>query len=317
MQNKQFSKILSSIMIIFSILALSCAGEKDGGSELITENDKVSYGIGTQIATGLKDNKIEINPEILCKALIAAFNDNPLEFSESEITETLTAFQEKMAASQGNDSTAVATQDEIDPELKDKVSYCIGVQIGSSLRGNSMDIDSGILSSGFLDKYEGKELKITEAEIEEVLKNFQERMAAQQQEIYNKMLVENLAAASAFLAENAKKAGVTTLPDSLQYEVVKEGSGPNPTLEDTVRAHYSGTFLDGTEFDSSYKKNEPIKFAVGQMIPGWKIIIPLMKAGSHWKVYIPSALGYGERGSQRVPPNSLLIFEIELLEIVK
>ena len=300
-------------MITLSFLALSCADD----TELKTENDKVSYGIGTQIATGLKANKIDINPEKLCKALKDAYDNKPLELSESEITETLTNFQKIMIARQGKDSTAVATGDEIDPELKDKVSYCIGVQIGSSFKGENFDINPGILSSGLKDAYESKPLKLPESEIAEVLENFQKKMMAQQEEAYNKVVAENLAASSAFLAENARKPGVTTLPDSLQYEVIKEGSGPHPALEDTVRAHYSGTLLDGTEFDSSYKLEKPIKFSVGQMIPGWREIIPLMRAGSHWKVYIPPALGYKEAGSGRIPPNSLLIFEIELLEIVK
>ena len=117
--------------------------------------------------------------------------------------------------------------------------------------------------------------------------------------------------------ENAKKPGVVTLPDSLQYVVLTEGNGPIPKENNTVKVHYRGFLADGTEFDSSYKRNQPAEFPLDGVIPGWTEALKLMKTGAKWRIFLPPSLGYGPRGNQTIPPNSLLIFEIELLEIVK
>ena len=120
------------------------------------------------------------------------------------------------------------------------------------------------------------------------------------------------------MAENAKKPGITALGDSLQYEVIKEGTGPKPKETSTVKVHYRGTLIDGTEFDSSYSKGEPTEFLLNRVIPGWTQAMQLMKTGAHWKVYIAPRLAYGKSSrNPTIPPNSLLIFDIELLEIVK
>ena len=127
---------------------------------------------------------------------------------------------------------------------------------------------------------------------------------------------DNLIAASAFLAENARKPNITTLPDSLQYEVITEGTGAKPTTADKVNVHYHGTLLDGTVFDSSVERGEPIEFNLNGVIPGWTEVIQLMKTGAKWRVFIPPNLAYGPSGRPGIPPNALLTFEIELLGIV-
>ena len=226
MQKAQQSKIVLSMLIIFSLTTLACGGKNGGRAELISENDKVSYTIGIQLGQNLQQQGIVINPDIL--------------------------------------------------------------------------------SSAIKDIFAGNTPLLTPEEMTTAMQNFQ-----------NGMVANNLVAASAFLAENALKPGITTLPDSLQYEVITEGTGLRPALSDTVRVHYHGTLLDGTVFDSSIERGEPVQFPVSGVIRGWTEVLQLMKTGAKWKAYIPPALAYGAPGRPGIPPNALLIFEIELLEIIE
>ena len=205
-------------------------------------------------------------------------------------------------------------------ELKndmEKVSYSIGANIGSQISQNlkmsDIEINPDILARAISDMIKGSPSLLTDEEMKAVMDKFQaEQMAANEKE-----MADNLAASSAFLYENASKDGVTTLEDSLQYEVITEGTGSLPKDTDTVRVHYRGSLLNGTEFDNSYDRGEPTQLVLNSVIRGWSEALKLMKVGSKWKVYIPPTLGYGEQGSPPViPPNSLLIFEVELLEIV-
>ena len=199
----------------------------------------------------------------------------------------------------------------------DKVSYSIGINIGTQISQNlkmgNIDFNPDLLVRAISDIVKGDPPVLTQEEMQAVMGKFQaEQMAARENE-----MADNLAAASSFLSKNALKEGVTTLEDSLQYEVITEGSGLSPKDTDTVKIHYRGTLLDGTEFDSSYSRGEPAQFGVTGVIRGWSEALKLMKVGSKWKLYIPPTLGYGQNGSPPIiPPNSLLIFEVELLEIV-
>ena len=149
-----------------------------------------------------------------------------------------------------------------------------------------------------------------------VLSDLQKRMFAVQQERLKEVSARNLEEGTAFMAQNAKKDGVKTLPSGLQYKVIKEGKGKMPKAEDTVTVNYRGTFMDGTEFDSSYKRGEPVTFQVNGVIKGWTEALQLMKEGSKWELFIPSDLAYGERGAgQTIPPNSTLIFQVELISV--
>jgi FKBP-type peptidyl-prolyl cis-trans isomerase len=200
---------------------------------------------------------------------------------------------------------------------RDKLSYCIGTQIGNQvgmgLKKDSIDVNIDILVRAFKEAYLETPPILTEDEMKQVFDKFSaDREAAQ-----TKKMADNQKNASAFIIENAKKPGIKTLPDSIQYEVMQAGTGPKPKPTDKVKVNYRGTLLDGTEFDSSYKRGTPTEFTVNRMIPGWVEVLPMMPVGSKWKIYIPPKLGYGERGAGTIPPNALLIFEIELLEIVK
>lgn len=195
-----------------------------------------------------------------------------------------------------------------------KISYTIGVQTGQGLKAGGIEIDLDMFMRGIQDVLADREPVLSATEMRQVMMDLQQRMMAKMQE----QSANNLADGEAFLDENKNKPGVKVLPSGLQYKVLKEGAGRSPNATDTVKAHYRGTLLDGTEFDSSYKRNEPTEFAVNRLIPGWTEALQLMKEGSKWELYIPPNLAYGQRGAPpRIPPNSALIFEMELLEIVK
>lgn len=199
----------------------------------------------------------------------------------------------------------------------DKVSYAIGTQLAQNFKRQGVEIKIESFIRGLKDVMAGKKLELTEQEIQQTMMSFSQRMRAQQQEKQKAEAAKGLAAGKAFLEANAKKEGVTVLPSGLQYKVIKKGTGKTPTVEDKVKTHYRGTLIDGTEFDSSYARNKPAEFATKGVIKGWTEALQLMKEGGKWQLFIPPELAYGERGNRGIPGNSTLIFEIELLEIVK
>jgi FKBP-type peptidyl-prolyl cis-trans isomerase FklB len=198
---------------------------------------------------------------------------------------------------------------------KDKLSYAMGVDWASSVRAQRVDVNVDLLVMAFKDALAGKKLSMTRDEIIATLK----RAESEQKEDFNHakaMLSEkNKKAGQALFAENLKKEDVVTLPSGLQYKVLKRGDGRKPTLEDTVVCQYRGTLLDGTEFDSSYKRNQPATVPVKGVIKGWSEALQGMPVGSKWQLFIPPQLAYGERIVGGIAPNATLIFEIELLSI--
>jgi FKBP-type peptidyl-prolyl cis-trans isomerase FklB len=205
-------------------------------------------------------------------------------------------------------------------ELKtknDTLSYCIGMNLGQNFKQQNLDIAPAILSAGIADLKDSKTL-LSQEQMMQFLTNFQQEMMAKSQAEKAAQGEVNKKAGEAFLAENAKKEGVKTLPSGLQYKVITEGTGPIPTDKDKVKTHYRGTLIDGKEFDSSYKRGEPAVFPTTGVIKGWTEALLLMKTGSKWMLYIPSGLAYGEQGAGNdIGPNATLIFEIELIGIEK
>jgi FKBP-type peptidyl-prolyl cis-trans isomerase FklB len=192
----------------------------------------------------------------------------------------------------------------------DKVSYAIGVQLGQNFKVQGIEVNVESLAQGLGDAMAGKELALSQDEIRKVMTSFQQRMMAKQG-------AKNLAEGKAFLEANKTKEGVKVLPSGLQYKVIREGTGKTPTVDGKVKTHYRGTLINGTEFDSSYKRNKPAEFPVRGVIKGWTEALLLMKEGAKWELYIPANLAYGERGRPSIPPNSTLVFEIELLEVLE
>ena len=201
-------------------------------------------------------------------------------------------------------------------DQKDKESYSFGYQFGQNLKSQGVDLNLDIYTSGIRDALGGKEPRMSQEEIRATIGELQKRvMAARQKELKEKAEM-NLAEGKAFLDENKKKEGVKTLPSGLQYKVLVEGSGKTPKATDTVTVHYRGTLINGSEFDSSYKKGQPTTFRVNGVIRGWSEALQLMKGGSKWQLFIPPELAYGEGGAGgQIPPNSALIFEVELISI--
>jgi FKBP-type peptidyl-prolyl cis-trans isomerase len=199
---------------------------------------------------------------------------------------------------------------------KEKISYIIGTDIGKNLKKQSIDVNPDLLFKGIKDAFAGDKFLLTDQEIQEVMGAFQQEMMAKQSEKTSKLAAANKKEGEAFLDANKKKDSVITLPSGLQYKVVVEGTGKMPTVTDTVTTHYRGTLVDGTEFDNSYKRGEPATFPVTGVIAGWTEGLQHMKAGSKWKLYIPSNLAYGDRGAgQLIGPGATLIFDIELISV--
>lgn len=204
------------------------------------------------------------------------------------------------------------------PELKtprERLSYALGADIGNNLKRQEIDVDPKLLAAGIADAIVGKSALSTN-QIREVMMEFRNQMMAKMQAKQEEESKKAQAAGEAFLAANAKKDGVKTTPSGLQYKVVKAGSGKSPTASDTVKVHYHGTLPDGTVFDSSVDRGEPVTFPVNGVIPGWTEALQLMKVGDKWQLVIPSKLAYGEQGAgDKIAPNSVLVFDVELLGI--
>jgi FKBP-type peptidyl-prolyl cis-trans isomerase len=199
---------------------------------------------------------------------------------------------------------------------KDKQSYAIGMNIGATMRRQSVDIDPAILERGLNDALAGGKTLLTEDEAKAVMTSLQAEVRKAQEEKAQVAADTNKKEGDAFLAENKTKEGVVALPSGLQYKVLTEGSGPKPTANDSVVCNYRGTLLNGTEFDSSYKHGQPITIPVGRVIKGWSEALQLMPVGSKWQLFIPPDLAYGPRGAGNdIGPDATIVFEVELLSI--
>jgi FKBP-type peptidyl-prolyl cis-trans isomerase FklB len=195
---------------------------------------------------------------------------------------------------------------------KDKASYSIGLNIGSNLKLQGIDINTDAMLAGMKDALSGKKPLLNDGEVREAMVSLEKDMQQKQVAAAQK----NAAEGEKFLAENKAKPGVKTTASGLQYKVEKEGKGAQPKANDTVTVNYRGTLIDGTEFDSSYKRGQPATFPVSGVIKGWTEALQLMKVGSKYQLFIPSNLAYGERGAGRdIEPNSTLIFDVELLDV--
>jgi FKBP-type peptidyl-prolyl cis-trans isomerase FklB len=205
------------------------------------------------------------------------------------------------------------------PELKsdaDRRSYALGMDLGHQFSTMGISVDPAIFERGMKASLTGGKTELTQEEMKEALTKLQAELKQKQMAAREAAIQQAKEAGTAFLAANKTKEGVVTLPSGLQYKILKEGTGPRPTLTDTVVCNYRGTLVNGTEFDSSYKRGQPATFPLNKVIKGWTEALQLMPVGSKWELYIPPDLAYGDRGAGDViPPDSTLIFEVELMSI--
>jgi len=199
---------------------------------------------------------------------------------------------------------------------KEKVSYAIGVNVGTGLRKQDIEVDPNVILQGLKDGLGGGKTLMTDDEVRATFQQLQTQLRAKQEEKMKLSAETNKKEGDAFLAANKSKEGVVALPSGLQYKILQQGTGAKPTAADTVVCNYKGTLINGTEFDSSYKRGTPATFPVSGVIKGWTEALQLMPAGSKWQLFVPSNLAYAERGAGNdIGPNATLIFEVELLSI--
>lgn len=200
---------------------------------------------------------------------------------------------------------------------KDKLSYIIGQQVGGGLKRDGLEINVKILGESIESAVAGKPSLMSDGEIKEFMMEFGKKMQEKMEAKHKESAQKGTAEGKAFLEKMAKEEGVKSTPSGLLYKVIKEGTGAQPKASDKVRVHYTGKFIDGKKFDSSYDRNEPTEFGLAQVIKGWTEGLQLMKEGSKYMLYIPSELGYGaDTRNPDMPPNSVLVFEVELLKVI-
>jgi FKBP-type peptidyl-prolyl cis-trans isomerase len=200
-------------------------------------------------------------------------------------------------------------------DQKDKESYSLGYQFGQSLKRQGLAVNLEVYTAGIRDALSGAKPLLSQEEVNKTVAEIQSRVMTARQKELQEMADKNLSEGKAFLETNRKKEGVKTLPSGLQYKVLAEGKGMTPKATDEVTVNYRGTLIDGTEFDSSYNRSKPLTVKVNAVIRGWTEALQMMKEGSKWQLFIPADLAYGERGVSRIPPNSTLIFEVELISV--
>ena len=216
-------------------------------------------------------------------------------------------------------STAIAATDA--PSLQtdlDKLSYSIGSDLGKNFKRQGIEVNPAVMAKGIQDGMAGGTLLLTDEQMKDVLNKFQKDLMAKRTAEFNKKSEENKVKGETFLSQNKSKAGVVTLPDGLQYKIVKAGTGAKPGKEDTVTVEYTGRLISGEVFDSTDKAGKPATFKLSQVIPGWTEALQLMPAGSTWEIYVPANLAYGQRSvGGPIGPNETLIFNIHLISVKK
>lgn len=205
-----------------------------------------------------------------------------------------------------------------EPQIKDeidRINYSLGFQIGGDFKRQNVEIRPNLVVKGIQDALSGSGSLLSSEEMNTILVDLKKKIVSDQQKELQQAAEENLAKGKAFLEKNATNEGIVVRPSGLQYQVLREGTGPTPGPADTVEVQYRGTLIDGTEFDSSYSRGKPLTFQANRVIRGWAEALQLMKAGAKWTIFIPPDLAYGNRQTGKIEPNSTLIFEVELLSV--
>jgi len=271
---------------------------------LKTENDKLSYAVGVDIAKNLKQHGIEVDVDLVRKGLKETLSGEKLSVTEEELRATMTAFHVELAWREAQAKIVPAN-----------ISYGIGVDAAINLKWYDFKVDVDFVTKGLKDMLSGQKLAMTEEELRAAMTPFQAKLRKTRMSAMRLTPDESMKE-RVFRTENMKKGGVVTLPSGLQYRILKAGEGKMPTDADTVEVHYRGTFIDGTEFGRSPRDGQPVTLKVTKAIPGWKEALGLMPAGSRWEIFIPPRLAYKDGGwGYVIGANATLIFDLELLAI--
>lgn len=198
---------------------------------------------------------------------------------------------------------------------KAKMSYAVGYQFGADLKERGVDIDINGVIRALQDGFSGKEVAYPREQLAQQMELLETKLRSEAEAKFNKVAGENKAASTKFMAENRAKKGIIVLPSGIQYRVIEEGNGTRPTATSEVTVHYRGSLITGFEFDSSFARGVPAKFQVNQVLKGWQEVLPLMRVGDHWQIFLPPEMAYGERGPRPIGPNQALVFDIKLIEV--
>ena len=273
------------------------ASSNTQSSEPATEIDK-SYALGMSIGLGLRKQNVAVDPGVVAHGLSDAMAGGKTLLTEDEMRAAL----QQLKADRHTEN--------------DNSSYALGMSIGLGLHKQNVGVDPGVVAHGLSDAMAGGKTLLTEDEMRAALQQLKAEVHKEQGARAHLAGEAARTQGEAFLAANKSKEGVITLPSGLQYRILTAGSGPKPTTTDTVTVNYRGTLIDGREFDSSYKRGQPISFPVGGVIKGWIEALQLMPVGSKWELFIPADLAYGDRGAgSDIGPGETLVFEVELLSI--
>ncbi len=197
-----------------------------------------------------------------------------------------------------------------------KLSYAVGWDFGENLKRMSGELDVDSVIAAIRDNTAGRESQVSPEEMGTLLTALQQKLRQEQLEAFQALAAENQAKSEEFLEENKTKTGIVVMPSGVQYRVIDEGTGSRPTMDSKVRVHYRGSKMDGLEFDSSFARGVPEEFTVNAVLKGWQEVLPLMKQGSTWQVFIPPELAFGQRGNPPVGPNEALMFDLKLVEVI-
>ena len=200
---------------------------------------------------------------------------------------------------------------------KGKLSYAVGWDIGEDIKRRGAEFDVESIIAAIRDSSSGRQAQVPNEEMVALLTALQQRVRQEQAEAFQKLATENQAKSAEFLAANAGKTGVVSLPSGVQYRIIDEGEGARPGMDSTVKVHYRGSKMNGLEFDSSFARGVPEEFTVNSVLRGWQEVLPLMKTGATWQVFIPPEMAFGARGNPPVGPNEALTFDLKLVEIVQ
>lgn len=299
-------------MLMVAVMMSSCknqSSEKEKSSvNLTNKNDSLYYSLGVSIGQSLKKDGIpKLNADKVSKGIADVMGKKPLEISLENAQMTLQNYMRKLQMEK-RDTAKNAKAPEA-TSAPDSISYCFGVSIGSNLQERGMDsMNNTMISAGFGDVMAGNTLEISDSLADAIAQDHMKQL-------YMKQGMENKAKGETFLEANKSKDSVQTTASGLQYKILRKGTGPSPSDKDTVEVNYEGRLINGKIFDSSYKRGKPATFPVDRVIPGWTEALKMMKQGGEWMLYIPSNLAYGARGGGPIPPNSALIFKVELLKV--